>query len=445
MSLFSNAQVLGYEDIGVLLSSENKQTTARTMAMKNAFGALGGDLSALSINPAGAAIFSHSVASISMGNNHIDLSSEFYGTSTQNSFNSFNLNQVGGLLLFKNDVDDSKLRKVAVGINLNTVNNFSNNWTTSGKAEPTWIYNPLDEEIEYTIVENQKYSNITSGSHTNLNFTIAAQYGNSFYLGASLNTYNVEFVEDSTREEISRDDNENTVNAFESFWQELNGEGFSMGIGILSKVTQNLRLGLSYNSPVWYDLNEYSNLFAEDESDYIGYYNVIYSNDEEPYYNSIAKEQAYNYKMRTPSKTTASLAYVFGRKGLISTDFIIKDYKGIHLRPNSEFAIENNDFKEFFATTYRLNMGAEWRVKKLSLRGGYSYETSPYLDAIETDNIQGFSFGFGYDFGNYVLDFVYDNNKKTEYYNFYPDFSYINGAELSRSNEKIAATLVYKF
>ena len=49
-----NAQ---YVSDGLRYSSGETQGTARFKAMGGAFGALGGDISAISINPAGAAIF----------------------------------------------------------------------------------------------------------------------------------------------------------------------------------------------------------------------------------------------------------------------------------------------------------------------------------------------------------------------------------------------------
>ncbi|MEP5428457.1 MAG: UPF0164 family protein, partial [Flavobacteriaceae bacterium] len=46
-------------------SSENIQGTARFQAMGGAFGALGGDLSSLNVNPAGSAVFNYSQFTIS--------------------------------------------------------------------------------------------------------------------------------------------------------------------------------------------------------------------------------------------------------------------------------------------------------------------------------------------------------------------------------------------
>ena len=103
-----NAQVLGYSDFGVLLTNENNQGTARSIALKGAFGSLGGDLNAISINPAGAAVFNSSSASFTLAYDRLDLQTDFYGNSNDNTTDSFNLSQAGGILLF--DDDDLTLR-----------------------------------------------------------------------------------------------------------------------------------------------------------------------------------------------------------------------------------------------------------------------------------------------------------------------------------------------
>ena len=50
-------------------SSDNVEGSARFSAMSGAFGALGGELSAISINPAGSAIYNKGVVSLSFSNN----------------------------------------------------------------------------------------------------------------------------------------------------------------------------------------------------------------------------------------------------------------------------------------------------------------------------------------------------------------------------------------
>lgn len=445
IGLLMNAQILDYNDFGILLTNENSQNTARSMGMKNAFGALGGDLSAIQINPAGAAVFLQSAAAFTLGNNKTSILSDFYGTQTNQDNKHTSLSQAGAVLLFYDDDENySDWKKVSVAITMNTLQDFKMSWIAKGLNTPTWTTN-TDETIHYNSVDSQRYSNFKKGNQTHVNFAMAAQYRNSLFIGASFNTYDVEYVEDSKREEISSDELGNSVDAFESFWQEVNGEGFSFSGGVIFKPIQNIRLGLSYTSPVWYQLTEESNMFEEDNNDVFGYYDVLYSDEIGNYSNNIDKIQTYDYEIRTPSKTTASLAYVFGSKGLISADLSTKNYKRIHLGTGSVFSVENVYFKDHLQNTFQLNIGTEWRFKNVSFRGGYSYEQTPYMEAIETDNLRGYALGLGYDFGNFAIDLAYNYKENTDFYNFYPDITGINGAELSINNEKLLATLSLKF
>ncbi len=47
------SQSFNHNDLGILFSEDDNYGTARFEAMSGAFGALGGDVSALGINPAG--------------------------------------------------------------------------------------------------------------------------------------------------------------------------------------------------------------------------------------------------------------------------------------------------------------------------------------------------------------------------------------------------------
>src|SRR5210317_1556397 len=89
----ANAQTLGYNDIGVLFSSENTNGTARFNSMSGAFGALGGDLSAMEVNPAGAAVFLKSEFGISFQSSTTETMSNFYGTSELADSETSNITQ----------------------------------------------------------------------------------------------------------------------------------------------------------------------------------------------------------------------------------------------------------------------------------------------------------------------------------------------------------------
>lgn len=435
VGFYSNAQILGYTDFGVLLGNENLQGTARTMAMKNSFGALGGDLSAIAINPASGSIFNNSTAAFSMGYESIKLTSDFYSNNLTTDNNDFSFTQAGGLLVFDNDNAESTLNKVAVAINYNLNNNYDASWEASSTSF-------AGTYVDYPNVQSQSYKNLTSGKQSEVNFSIAAQLNNKLNLGISFNANNLNFSEEGTRNEIANDYTNNSVDSHEYYWQDVTGDGFSLALGAIYKLSHSFRIGIAYKSPVWYDIHEENNMYAANEDDADGYYNILYSDDPPAYTNSRNKIQAYDYELRTPSKLTGSLAYVFADKGLISVDVSRKNYKEINLKP--VFSDINEEVNGILADTFALNLGTEWRFSDLSVRGGYSYERNPYLEAFESDNNRGFAFGMGYDFGGFLLDVAYDFSKNTDYYNFYPDINQIKGAELSKKNNRILASITFK-
>jgi hypothetical protein len=55
----------------------------------------------LNVNPAGSAIFNNEVT-ITLSNNDIKNNSNYFGTATTEKSNSFDINQAGGVFVFKN-------------------------------------------------------------------------------------------------------------------------------------------------------------------------------------------------------------------------------------------------------------------------------------------------------------------------------------------------------
>jgi hypothetical protein len=115
------------------------------------------------------------------------------------------------------------------------------------------------------------------------------------------------------------------------------------------------------------------------------------------------------YNLRTPSKYTGSLAYIFGERGLISVDYSLQDYSKNEFRPKYDDAYNmlNQSFKNNMKTAGELRIGAEYRIKQISIRGGYRYEESPYKDVKLAGDLNSFSAGIGYDFGGSRLDLSY--------------------------------------
>ena len=110
---FASAQTI--DDV-LRYSTEDLQGTARFQAMGGAFGALGGDLSALNINPAGSAVFNFSEIGFT-GSNYHRSNDALYGNSLRRTTtNSLDFNQVGGVFVF-NSSTDSPWKKIAIAFN----------------------------------------------------------------------------------------------------------------------------------------------------------------------------------------------------------------------------------------------------------------------------------------------------------------------------------------
>ena len=87
--------------------TENLQGTARFQAMGGAFGALGGDLSSLNVNPAGSAVFNNSLFTVTGSNYHTNNDARYFGDALITKDNNIELNQIGGAFVFKNTDSNS--------------------------------------------------------------------------------------------------------------------------------------------------------------------------------------------------------------------------------------------------------------------------------------------------------------------------------------------------
>lgn len=438
------SQSLGYQDLALLFSKDNNNGSARFNSMSGAFGALGGDVSAIKINPAGVSVFKNSLFSASVNSRTTDITSTYYNNlnTTQNEY--FNFSQAGAVFVYKT-YDNSNWSKFAFSFNYSIRNNFDNHFLSSGNSGfASFTEFPLEtgSPTQYINAESQNFTNTYSGELGEYNFAISGVYQNDLHLGVAVNTFDLTFAQRSTLREQNNDGNGNTLNA--KFYQEniTTGTGFSVSAGAIYKVNKSFRLGFSYQSPIWFtEVLEDTNIINNDG--FFGDTEITVSGDNTIYDNTAGNNfpvQSFNYKLKTPAKTTFSAAYIFGKNGLISADYTLNGYQKMKLT-NGDFNSENQFFNTELRNSYTLNVGSEWRFKALSLRGGYHYEQSPDTNAIESDNIKGYSFGAGYSFGNTKLDFSYQNRSNSQLYNFYPQYNQVNASELNIDNKVITATL----
>ena len=433
-----HSQIISSTDAAVIFSGDAHYGTARFEALSGAFGALGGDMSAAEINPAGLAIFLENQSSMSLGYRKTNINTSFYGNSISNNDQFLNFSQAGGVMVF--DLSDNDLwRKVALGFNYSIINDFNNSFVMEGNSgTPDFSDDPFlnydsnaTNDLFYNNVDSQSFINTTSGLNDRFTFSLAANYNDKLFYGFSVSTYNLDYTQIADLVELNNDGSGNTLDASLIQTLQTSGTGFSLGFGIIAKPTDAVRLGLSYKSPIWYSLTD---IYSDDLQ-------IDVSNATDAF--TDYSDGIFDYKISTPGVATGSLAFLFGKMGLISLDYSYKDYQNTKLRPTAVYATENQDLITNLRGSSQFKIGSEWRLDMVSVRGGYLMEQSPYKNDPSSNDLTGYSFGLGFDLGNRSkLDFAYSNNSYNQPYAF---LQASDAGNLNVENQRFTATLVMRF
>ena len=88
-------------------------------------------------------------------------------------------------------------------------------------------------------------------------------------------------------------------------------------------------------------------------------------------------------------------------------------------------------------------IGAEYRIKEWSLRGGYRYEQSPYKNKKVVGDLSGFSTGFGYNFGTTRLDMAYAYSQRKSQQSFFTQ-GFTDGPSVTTKSNTISLTLLFE-
>ena len=138
---------------------------------------------------------------------------------------------------------------------------------------------------------------------------------------------------------------------------------------------------------------------------------------------------------------TGSLAYIFGKSGLISVDYAIKDYSKTKFKPG--YGALNNELNTVLDTAGELRIGAEYRIDAVSLRGGYRYEQSPYKNGLTIGDLTGYSAGLGYNFGSTKVDLAYSYAKRNSELGFFGQ-GFTDGAKIDAVNNNVSLSLLFE-
>ena len=378
--------------------------TARYSAMAGSMGALGGDASVLNTNPAGLGVFITDDVSASLVINSNKSTASLAGKSTSQNTSKVNLGSANGVLSFQTK-ENSAWKFVNVGINYVT-QNVNDKLQSPGNANITQAIIPQGQTSpsDYNIFEGHLYKTI--GHRSKLNLGIGGNYDNKIYIGAAVNfsSVNIEQYDEVKVSSLNTRTSKYFTKQNTPYIEE--GDGFSLSLGVIGKLSNAVRLGAAIESPTWYSIDREYNFYSRNS---LGLSQNSYTE---------------NRTFRTPTKLTLSGAFIPNKHFAFNVDYRVDLGK-----PNFGGGAADVQLNNFYESTYKaqheVRIGGEYRIKSFRVRGGYAFTTSPFKDHTETmfDNnanvvsgklsnyivgkTQVISGGIGYDFKLFYIDASY--------------------------------------
>ncbi|MEG1617221.1 MAG: hypothetical protein RR202_12300 [Bacteroidales bacterium] len=443
--------------------------TARYMGMAGAFGALGGDISTLSQNPAGIGVYRSSevVATMALGGvetntsmptNSLDVTGEKW---KQGKFN-INFNNLGYVGTFKTGKREGLVnfnvgfafnrqggekRKYTVTQNYmaSSLTDYiavgATNWggdpgklldTSNPKYDPyydsgapwltvlaynTGLLRAQNNGNSYTYSSPSELAGLAVGGDLlveeksridEYTFNVGGNFSNIVYWGLGLGVSDLNFEQRISYDEFYWDPNNANSNPLDNTNYRLSNYLKTTGTGI------NVKAGLIIRPTNMLRLGVavHTPTWYHMTDNFIGKINVYEKLPGTPWEIMDTPEDYIDYRMDTPWKYQFSTALILGKNGILSFEYDLEDYSQIRLaNDNGEeyaFADQNADMKAQLKMMNTFKVGAEWRLTPLvSVRLGYANQSTAYDKRILNNQAQVFVAGT---IPNYVID------RGTQYY-----------------------------
>ncbi len=440
-------------------------TTAKSDAMGNSLSALGADMSAFSINPAGIAVFKS--AQFTLTPNFIINNAEgtFLGSSRTESKYGFTFSNIAyvGIMHPKNI-----FKSVNFGLAYNSYNDYRKRTIVSGNnpdgsildyivynansdrysafredlAYRGWLLNYDTTSNEYWSYvtddarygETQKNNVVSKGGGGEFVLTAGGNIADKLYLGMSVGFTTINYREESVYSEsdfpnIYAEDQNNPgdsilVNPNRLDYKQTlvsEGSGINGKFGFIYQPFKFLRFGGAIHTSTAYRFSDdYQTSMYIDYpvADNNGYY------DYEPDTANI-----FTWRLQTPFRATFGTAFIFDAHQIgnfytvpmtFSIDYEYVDYSRAKLKHDSfsDYSFDNENFtvKNLYQATHSIRAGAEFNFGFMKLRGGYAVYTSPYKG--NTSFFDGaksiYSGGIGFAGENSFIDFSYSYSQTNE-------------------------------
>ena len=478
--------------------------TARSQAMGSAFGALGADLSCISINPAGLATYRSGDIGLTLGVDILKSQNELmWGATTEESKACVPFNQLGIVLASSND-DDAVSHAFNIGYtrlasynrNLKLTAPYSYNsmldyfctergtnrfegdlayeaymieddFVEDGETHefihnvweyPMWnsekgeyelpLFMREDPETGDPLIDMTRYVE-ESGYTGRLDFTYGLNIKNIVYWGFSMGIQTMNF-----RRNVRHYEDYYGVPEFETspygfcYRQSLKqkGAGFNFSTGVIIKPIDMLRVGVAIHSPSYMNIDD----------DYEASFETFDGLEDVDY--AVTSDE-FHYRFHTPSRFVASAASVIGSFAIVSFDYELQNYsKGLFREEDGASSREmdalNDNVKAALDRAHHFRFGAEFKpLSQLALRAGFKIQTSPYKEGIQFSDFldRSISGGIGYRANKFYLDVTYVNRMQrsdewmlpdTNQYDY--DGNWVSSDYMYAPNEDVPSTMTLK-
>lgn len=439
------------------LSLNDPMGSARFMGVSGAFGAVGGDFSALSTNPASIALYKRSAVSLtpmvlSFNSSYADYNgSQSFFPKTRYTFTSF-----GMVFPIKGSQD---WNMVQLGFGYNRTMDFNRVRLVEGNSLGSSIgqywadianSGVFTEEIDFAQDANlillrngsysspsanmvQKYISERKGGIDEMVFSLGGNWKDKLYVGATLGVPFLGYEEYSCYKE--QDVNDEIGNfSYITYNDELKmgGVGVNLKLGLLYQPVNFFRFGAAFHTPTYYPLVRYS-FTRQMTSENVG--DIIFND--------------YRFCLRTPMRLMVNTAFLINRRAFVSAEYEFADYATSRLSPNSirdaySFSQENSEIRNIFNAVHIARIGAEVNLTQIfQLRAGYKLQTSPYEQSLQ-GACHSVSAGLGLRYKYFAMDLAYIYAVSSEDFWFYhPD--YVNATYFKYISHRVALSFEFKF
>jgi len=283
----------------------------------------------------------------------------------------------------------------------------------------------------------QNKSLTTRGSIGEYVLSFAGNVAEKFFFGGTIGIQDIYYKNGATYTEDGESPSGfNNMTYRQTF--ETIGSGFNLKLGVIFKPIQEIRLGVAFHTPTFYNLRDKYSSYMRSEFNY----GLPIDPIDSPY-------GEYEYNLVTPYRLILSAGGLLLDRFAYNVEYEMVDYSVMRLRDGGDgydFRSENNDISRVFGSSSNLRGGLEYHEGPLFLRGGYAYYGSPIKSGYPNhkSNTQVFAAGIGIRTGTFYTDFAFNKIASKDEYFMYGNQDLVKVKDKNTQNQFIL-TFGYKF